>query len=196
VSPAADGRALGLYEKHHLFTFGEYLPLGDTFPSLYGLVGGNVGRLTSGTADDPLPLAPTGSEFSATALICYEDLLPAYVNRLVARADPALLVNLTNDVWFGNTLAPWQHLALSTFRAIEHRRFLVRSTNCGVSAVIDPTGRVVVHGATFRAETLEGTVRLMHGHTLYELLGETPWMLVALFVVAAAVLARKPTTAS
>jgi apolipoprotein N-acyltransferase len=90
-----------------------------------------------------------------------------------------LLVNLTNDAWFGDTTEPWIHLALAKFRAIEHRRFFVRSTNSGVSAVIDPVGRVVAHTETFQEATLEAQIAWLRGKTPYELWGDLPWWLCA-----------------
>ncbi|MDB5215111.1 MAG: Apolipoprotein N-acyltransferase, partial [Myxococcaceae bacterium] len=115
-----------------------------------------------------------------SVLICYEDILPSFTNRMVAHADPELLVNITNDAWFGDTTEPWEHLALAKFRAIEHRRFLVRSTNSGVSAIVDPMGGVVSHTKTFVAEAQEGTVRWLRGTTVYEVVGDVPWWLLAL----------------
>ena len=117
-----------------------------------------------------------------SVLICYEDILPSFTNKMVAYADPELLVNITNDAWFGDTTEPWEHLALAKFRAIEHRRFLIRSTNSGVSAIIDPMGGVVSHTQTFVPEAQEGVVRWMRGHTMYEMVGDVPWWLLALLM--------------
>ena len=89
-------------------------------------------------------------------------------------------MNLTNDAWFGDTTEPWIHLALAKLRAVEHRRYFVRSTNSGVSAIIDPVGRVVAHTDTFRARSLAGTVAWLRGTTAYEVLGDVPFWLVTL----------------
>jgi len=104
----------------------------------------------------------------------------------VRHADPELLVNITNDAWFGDTSEPWEHLGLAQFRAIEHRRYLVRSTNSGVSAVVDPVGRVIAHSGTFKAEKLQASVRWMRGLTVYEVVGDVPWYLLTLAVAYAA----------
>ena len=101
-------------------------------------------------------------------------------------------MNITNDAWFGDTTEPWEHLALAKFRAIEHRRFLVRSTNSGVSAIIDPMGGVVSNTKTFVAEAQEGTVRWMRGRTVYEVVGDWPWWMLALAMGYASFRRRSP----
>ena len=140
-----------------------------------------LGQFTPGTSLRPLPLGP----HELATFICYEDIIPAFVNEIVAHGHPDLLVNMTNDAWFGDSTEPWIHLALSKFRAIEHRRYLVRSTNSGVSGVIDPVGRVVVHGGTFREEALLANIAWLRAATPFEVLGNAPWWLVAVLVFAA-----------
>ena len=103
-------------------------------------------------------------------------MLPGFVNDLVRASNADLLVNITNDAWYGDTTQPWIHLALATFRAIEHRRFFVRSTNSGVSAFIDPAGRVLAHTETFEQAALSNEVAYLKlGQTPYELYGDIPW---------------------
>ncbi len=184
------GRITSRYDKEFLLAFGEYLPFGDTFPILYKW-SPNSGKFSSGTALDPLVIQTAKATHKVTALICYEDILPAFTNRAVNAADPELLVNITNDAWFGDTSEPWEHLALSQFRAIEHRRYLARSTNSGVSAIVDPVGRVIQHGGTFRAEGIDGIVHWMRGGTVYELVGDVPYWLLSLAAVAAAFRKRR-----
>ena len=106
------GEILGRYDKQFLLAFGEYLPFGETFPVLYDW-SPNSGRFTPGTSIEPLVLG----EHRISALICYEDILPSFVNKIVAHADPDLLVNLTNDAWFGDSTEPWIHFALAKMRA-------------------------------------------------------------------------------
>jgi apolipoprotein N-acyltransferase len=112
----------------------------------------------------------------------------------VSHADPELLVNMTNDAWFGDTTEPWQHLALAKFRAVEHRRFLVRSTNSGVSAIIDPNGRIVEGSVSkpFQTETHDGIIHWLRGKTLYEIIGDVPWYLATLAIAVAAFRRRRP----
>jgi apolipoprotein N-acyltransferase len=178
VSTSATGEVLSRYDKHYLLMFGEYLPLGDTFPILYKW-SPNSGKFSSGNTTDPLVVPVNGKDHKVTVLICYEDILPGFTNRAVV-PETELLVNMTNDAWFGDTTEPWEHLALATFRAIEHRRYLVRSTNSGISAIIDPLGRVLKHTEAFKAQSLEETVRWMKASTVYEKIGDAPWYIVAL----------------
>jgi apolipoprotein N-acyltransferase len=92
------------------------------------------------------------------------------------------MINLTNDAWFGDTQEPWIHLLLSKYRAIEHRRYLVRSTNSGVSAVIDPLGRVVMRSGLLTRENLRADVRMLDEDTVYTTLGDWPGWLSLLAV--------------
>jgi len=191
LSTDAKGNVTGRYDKQFLLAFGEYLPFGDTFPILYKW-SPHSGRFSSGDSLDPVEMEIKGTKRKISVLICYEDILPGFTNRAVAHADPELLVNITNDAWFGDTTEPWEHLALAKFRAIEHRRYLVRSTNSGVSAIIDPLGGVVSHTKTFVADAQEGTIRWMRSHTLYETIGDGPYWLVTLGIGVAAFRRRRP----
>src|SRR5690606_17515185 len=99
---------------------------------------------------------------------------------------PDLLVNLTNDAWFGDTSEPWIHLALAKLRSVEQRLFMVRATNSGASAIIDPVGRTpVLSSDTFQEEALKGEVVFLEGGTLWGVLGNAPWWLVSAFIVLA-----------
>ena len=123
-------------------------------------------------------------------MVCNDDVSPSLGNRLLADSNTDLLVNLTNDAWFGDTTEPWIHLALAKFRSIEHRRYFVRGTNSGVSAFIDPVGRVVAQSHTFSEETLRHEVRWLRGRTVYEWTGDWLYWAAALFVFVAAFLAK------
>jgi apolipoprotein N-acyltransferase len=164
-----DGKVLGRVDKQHLLAFAEYMPLGEQLPALYAL-SPHSGALTAGEHNRPLPLGP----YRLTALICYEDILPGFVRDAVRRGEPHLLVNLTNDAWFGRSGEPEIHLALATLRAVEHRRYLVRATNSGISAVIDPLGRVVVRTGLFERATLDAEVAMLQGLTPFARLGDWP----------------------
>jgi apolipoprotein N-acyltransferase len=185
----SDGRGhiTGRYDKHALLAFGEYLPLGSTFPILYQW-SPNTGAFTPGDTLDPLPVG----EHRVSAHICYEDVLPGFVNDLVRGGSAELLVNLTNDAWYGDTTQPWIHLALASFRAIEHRRFLVRSTNSGVSAFVDPVGRVLAHTSTFTQAALSHEIAyLKPWRTPYELYGDAPWWACSVAIGGLCLLRRK-----
>lgn len=196
LSTDIKGDVKGRYDKQYLLAFGEYLPFGDTFPILYEW-SPHSGRFSAGTSLEPVPVDVNGAEHAVSVLICYEDILPGFTNRMVAHADPELLVNMTNDAWFGDTTEPWQHLALAKFRAVEHRRFLVRSTNSGVSAIIDPNGAIVegTLSSTFEAQAKDGVIRWLRGGTVYEALGDVPWYLLSLGIVVASFRRRRPAAA-
>lgn len=163
----AQGRVLGSTDKTYLLAFGEYLPFGETFPWLYDL-SPRSGHFTPGTRLEALPFGG----YRIGVLICYEDVLPGFTRKLMSAARPNLLVNLTNDAWFGETTEPEIHLALSVFRAVEHRRWLVRATNSGISAVVDPVGRVVARSGQMTRETIRATVRWQSGVTWYGFAGD------------------------
>jgi len=177
-----EGDVLGTYDKTYLLAFGEYLPFGDVFPVLYEW-SPNSGRFTPGDHVRALPFRG----FRLATLVCYEDVLPAFTRRMVNTSNPHVLVNITNDAWFGDTNEPWIHLALAKFRAVEHHRALVRSTNSGVSAVVDPVGRVVTHSGVFTRETLHAEVPMLQGTSFYARFGDwfawagTGGLLVMLF---------------
>ena len=177
----ASGNVTGRYDKQYLLAFGEYLPFGDVLPVLYEW-SPKSGHFTPGQTLQPLRL----ENHQIATFICYEDIIPSFVNSIMRNGDADLLVNLTNDAWFGNTTEPWIHLALAKFRAIEQRRFFVRSTNSGVSAFVDPVGRVLAHTEPFRAEGRAHEVAWMHGSTPYRLWGDAPWWLVSVASVTAA----------
>jgi len=195
ISTNIKGEVIGRYDKEYLLAFGEYLPFGDDFPILYTW-SPHSGRFSKGTDLTPVDVEVKGQKHKVTVLICYEDILPGFTNRAVAAGDPELLVNITNDAWFGDTTEPWEHLALAKFRAIEHRRFLVRSTNSGVSAIVDPMGAIVTNTKTFTAEAQEGTVRWMRSHTMYETVGDLPWWMVALALALACFRSRSRSRAA
>jgi apolipoprotein N-acyltransferase len=171
----SDAKVLGRYDKQHLLPFGEYLPLGEQFPFLYRLSPAS-GRISPGSRAGPVPF----EDKRITVLICYEDILPGFVVNAVRRHQPHLLVNLTNDGWFGRSWEPQVHLALAKFRAVEHRRYLARATNTGQTALIDPVGRVAARAPAFVEASLVAEARWMHGWTLYGMWGDIPWYLVAL----------------
>ncbi len=180
-----EGDVAGTYDKTYLLAFGEYIPFGELIPQLYEY-SPNTGHFTQGSHVRPMHLDVGGRDYRITTLICYEDILPRFVRRAVDEGDPHLLVNITNDAWFGATHEPYVHLALAKFRAAEHHRYLVRTTNTGVSAIVDPAGRIVTESPLFERATLHGEVAMMTGWTPYETLGDWPgWLGLALSVYMA-----------
>ncbi len=164
-------RILGTYDKMVLVPLGEYIPFGKTFPALYSLLP-VPGRFQPGESLEPLPFG----KYLFSVNICYEDIFPGHVRSLMrgspARRIPDVMFNLTNDSWYGKTTEPVEHLALASFRSIEHRRSLVRSTSTGISAFVDPVGRIVSQSGIWTRETLVGRVPMMQGRTVYALLGD------------------------
>ncbi|WP_043630886.1 apolipoprotein N-acyltransferase [Desulfovibrio sp. TomC] len=136
------------YDKEHLVPFGEYVPLGDFFPFIGKLVEG-VGNFGPGHTGSPL----AHGSLALGTLICYEAIFPELAQKRVA-AGANLLVNISNDAWFGDSAAPHQHLDLTLLRAVEQGRSLIRGTNTGISAVIDPRGRIIAQGGLFTTLTL------------------------------------------
>ena len=167
----ASGRILGSYDKTVLVPFGEYIPLGDLFPVLYSW-SPYSSRFTPGSSTEPLMLG----RHPLSVSICYEDIFPGQIRRLMQGGRqhriPEAMFNLTNDSWYGNSSEPMEHLALASFRSIENRRALVRVTNTGVSAFVDPVGRVVSHTGIWTREVLVGRIPLMKGRTAYSVLGD------------------------
>jgi apolipoprotein N-acyltransferase len=180
------GRVLGRSDKVRLLPFGEYIPFGDRFPALYDLSRGS-GQFTPGAGASALDFR--GHRLAV--LICYEDVLPGYVRQTMLRGDPELLVNISNDAWFGHSREPFIHLALATLRAVEHRRYLVRSGNSGVSAVIDPVGRVVAQIAPFTRGNLRAEVGLRSGRTPFTRAGDWPGWLALIGCAFGAVRLRR-----
>jgi apolipoprotein N-acyltransferase len=168
----AQGMLAGTYDKIYLLAFGEYIPFGEWLPFLYDW-SPNSSRFAQGTHKRPLTLGP----YRLSVLICYEDILPAFVRGMVREAAPHLLVNLSNDAWFGDTHEPYEHLALAKLRSVEHHRALVRATNSGVSAVIDPVGRVIAESKVFTRENLKASVPMLDEAYAYQVLGDFPaWL--------------------
>jgi apolipoprotein N-acyltransferase len=129
-------RVDGDYHKMHLVPYGEFVPLKRFFPFIQKMVTG-IGDFLPGETRTvfPHPKAPFG------VLICYEVIFPNEV-RQVVRDGAKLLVNITNDAWFGRSAAAYQHLAMTALRAVENRVPLIRAANTGITAVVDPSGQI------------------------------------------------------
>ena len=162
-----DGTTGAVYRKIHLVPWGEYVPLKDWLTFVGPLVQA-IGRGFDG--GDQLTLLPVGSHEVSTA-ICYEIIYPDLVRRFVDEGSE-LLTTITNDSWFGDTSAPYQHFDQAAMRAIEEGRYLVRSANTGVSGIVDPYGHVLARSNVFEPEVLVGEVRLLTARTPYSLVGD------------------------
>jgi len=175
-----NGKILGKYNKIMLLLFGEHLPFASYFPSLKKISPAS-GDFTPGNELNILEIREKGIKIAP--LICYEDIIPSFSRKFVEKG-ANLIVNITNDAWFGRSTAPYQHLLISIPRAVETRRYLIRATNTGVSAVIDPLGRVVAETGIFEMATLEREVGIMNGDkTLYTRMGNAfAWGCLAFWV--------------
>lgn len=132
------GELLARYDKQHLVPFGEYVPLRGLLP---------IDKLTAGLADfvpgDGERILAINHYLIVQPLICYEAIFPAYADAPAGGAPRDMLLNLTNDDWFGDSSGPYQHLTMSRFRAVEQGLPMIRAANSGISAVIDAHGRIV-----------------------------------------------------
>ncbi len=184
-----DGTPGPVYDKHHLVPFGEYIPLGDW---LHGLgLQGMAAKDGNGFAAGPGPaLMDLGDRIGqALPLICYEAVFPGDVRGAPDR--PALLLQLTNDAWFGTFSGPYQHLAQARLRAIETGLPLARSANTGVSAMIDPWGRITAQIALGQAGWVDAALPVALGPTPYSRTGDWPIALLAVLAALTAGLAPR-----
>ncbi len=165
------------YLKRHLVPFGEYFPVPGFVRSWLRLMSLPYIDARPGPANQA-PLEVAGQRVGVS--ICYEDVFGAEQIRYLPQA--TLLVNVSNDAWFGNSIAPHQHLQIAQMRAAEAGRYLLRSTNTGVTAVIDPRGRVVSRLPQFQPGTLEERVTGMQGATPYARWGNYPVVIGALLL--------------
>jgi apolipoprotein N-acyltransferase len=162
-----DTKTIQYYDKVHLVPFGEYVPLKSLFGFINRLVPA-AGDFASGNRIAPLAL----KNASAGILICFEAIFPE-IARAMVRKGADVLVNLTNDAWFGASSAPYQHLSMSVFRAVENRRPLIRAANTGFSAIIDSRGRIMDRTDLFEEETLRATLCLIDRNlTFYTRFGD------------------------
>jgi apolipoprotein N-acyltransferase len=161
-----EGEILGRSDKVHLVPFGEYVPLKPFLPFVDKLVVG-IGDFTPGTIS-PLPM--NGAHLGV--LVCYEAIFPELARDYVAQGTD-LLVNITNDAWFGRSSAPYQHLAMARFRAVENRIWLARAANTGISAFVTPTGRILQATEIFVPAQVSAQVGLGAGASFYRRMGDT-----------------------
>lgn len=181
-----DGTIRDAYDKNVLLPLAEYVPLAGLVPGARSWLPHARDFLAAERAP-ALHLGP----WRLSTPICFEVLRPDFVRRMVGEGRPHLLVTLANDAWFGDSRAPRIHLALARLRAVEHRRYLVRSTNSGISAVVDPTGRVVARTGLLTRESLRATVHPLEGVTPYARLGDWPGWLAAVAVTLSAAAPRR-----
>lgn len=164
LSPA--GTLLGRSDKVHLVPFGEYVPLGKLLFFVNKMVEG-IGEFSPGEKIAPLD---TGKG-KIGVLVCFEGIFPEIARKYV-QAGSRMLVNITNDAWFGRSSAPYQHLSITVFRAVENRVPLVRAANTGITSIIDSKGHIQGSTPLFREAILTGEVPLGSGGSIYNRYGD------------------------
>jgi apolipoprotein N-acyltransferase len=162
---APDGSETGRADKMHLVPFGEYVPLTRLLPFVNKLVHG-IGDFAPGKAIKPLKATvPLG------VLVCYEAIFPELA-RTHVNSGSRILVNITNDAWFGRSSAPYQHLAMTAFRAVETRTPLIRAANTGITSIIDQNGHIRGMTSLFREAVMVGEVHPGNADAPYLKIGD------------------------
>jgi apolipoprotein N-acyltransferase len=186
------GKLILAYDKIHLVPFGEYVPWW-AFPKLVGKITFEAGDFASGT-EYKIAKTPQGG---IGVFICYESIFPQLVRKLVNRG-AGVLVNISDDGWFGSSSAGAQHLEMARLRAIENHRYLLRGTNSGITAIIDPRGEVVATLPREKQAVLAGNFEYLNGTTFYTRHGDVfAWLCVGVaagMLLIAALRKRKERT--
>ena len=175
----AKGRILSRYHKQALLAFGEYLPFAKLLSLLPAIPFADGFTPGGGPVVFHLPRG-----IRVAPLICYEDLMPDLSRKFVSETRANILVNLTNDAWYGRSVGPWQHLRLAQSRAIETRRSLLRVTNTGVTSLVNAKGEVVKTLPMFTAAVMQTEVEILNGETYYVRFGD--WFARGVAMVVAA----------
>lgn len=189
------GEITGRYDKQHLVPFGEYIPLKRVLFFLDKLVVG-IGDFQPGPGPTLLsiPYGPDQKDVRFGVAICYEVIFPDLVRRL-AHAGTNFLVTITNDAWFGDTVAPHQHFATVVFRAVENRMAFVRAANTGISGFIGPSGEILANTPLFMEQAISESIPLGSPATFYTRFGDAfAWacVIMTLFLLLCARFFRKP----
>jgi apolipoprotein N-acyltransferase len=177
-----NGVLKGVYNKMHLVPFGEYLPLkGLLF--FKETISKDVGEFDAGQEYRIVEIG----KHPSNAIICFEAVFPVLVRRFVEEGSQ-LIVNLTNDGWYGRSAAPYQHLAIARLRAVENRRYLLRATNSGISAVIEPTGNIQAATGLLQEAIGEGNFAFVQEKTFYTRNGDVFVFLCAIISCGSAII--------
>ncbi len=176
------------YDKRHLVPYGEYFPVPDFVREWLRLMSLPYTNIDAGAAQQP-PLVAAGLPLATT--VCYEDSFGS--DQLANLGSAELLINVTNDAWFGRSSARYQHFQIARMRALEAQRYMVRAANDGVSALIGPEGQVLARIPEYQPAVLSGTVQPRDGLPPYARIGNWPVMSGALVALAAALGRRRRT---
>ena len=175
IMTMAQGQHVTFYDKHHLVPFAEFFPVPSFVRSWLRLMSLPYSDFTAGAADQPA-VAAGGTILSLS--ICYEDAYGSL--NLSALEQARVLVNVTNDAWFGHSWARYQHFQISRMRAMEAQRPLVRAANDGISALVGAHGEVLARAPEFQSTVLRGTVQPRSGLPPFTRFGNIPVVLLAL----------------
>ncbi len=178
---ATDGTFAGRYDKMHLVPFGEYVPF-QKFLSFAGSLTTEVGQMTHGQRR--VVFAANGHRYGV--FICYESIFADEIRQFV-KAGADVLVNISDDGWYGDTSAPWQHLNIARMRAVENDRWLLRDTNSGITTVIDPYGSVVESAPRHVQTSLYARFNYISRQTFYTRHGDLFAWLCAIIAIVLAV---------
>ena len=138
-----NGRVEGIYDKIFLLVFGEYIPFYNDLSFMRSFFSRHrMSNFDRGKGPKVFKLVRPDGTYRIGPLICYEDIIPRF-GRKLAKLEPNILINITNDAWFGATSEPYEHMALAVYRSVELRQAMARSVNTGTSVLISPTGKVV-----------------------------------------------------
>ena len=183
---AGDGTLSGVYDKIHLVPFGEYIPYKKLL-FFAETVSKEMGGFSEGRE---LRILPLGGR-PANAVICFEAVFPDLVRRFVAGGSQ-VIVNLTNDGWYGVSAAPYHHLEIARVRAVENRRYFLRAANTGFSAVIEPTGRIAASTGLAEKSICLGRFGFIEETTFYSRHGNVfLWLCVIISLVAGILAMRR-----
>lgn len=181
------GEGSGHYYKRRLVPFGEYMPLENWLRGLINFFDLPLSIIIPGESKQPLLTSHT---LKVASLICYEIAYPDLTAR-TAR-DSNYLLTVSNDAWFNDSIAPQQHLQLAQMRALENGRYLIRGTNNGVSAIINPDGSIQSQGPQFTTTVIQGKIQSMTGATPFMSWGSWPVVLLAMIGLMYCYRQRKP----
>ena len=173
------GATAAVYRKIHLVPFGEYVP----FQQLLFFVGPLVEAVSAFSSGTRVTMLPVEGHMVSTA-ICYEVTYPSLAREAV-REGSELLTTITNDAWYGESSAAYQHFEMAMMRAIEQGRYLVRAANTGVSGIVDPYGRVLTRTRLFETVAVVGEARYVQARTVYATIGDLAVYLSAAVVALA-----------
>lgn len=180
------GDGQGEYLKQKLVPFGEYVPLQELLRGLITFFDLPMSDFARGPSQQA-PLSAKG--YKIAPYICYEVVYPEFAAELAAQSD--ILLTISNDTWFGTSIGPWQHLQMAQMRALEAGRWMIRATNNGISALINPHGQITVTVPQFEQAILRGTVTPMQGLTPYLQWQSWPLILLCALCLLSSILQRR-----